>query len=111
MQNYCRLIISNKDQYSVTKSQNNSTKFPGKWNLKYVIFDITFTRKDISKYLAKKGFIGDNQCYDIPIKKMIKYLNKYNVKQIAKKESKTETEFITIYGIGTIPIQTSMRRE
>ena len=88
---------------------NQKSQVPGKWHLDYIMFDINFTKKELETYLKCENVTIDNNCYHTSKLSMIRYLHKVNNNNEVSNITDQEEEFVTIYGIGVIPVTSPNR--
>ena len=106
--NGCCIVIikkSTKCPYKILNKLNSRSPVPGKWQLDYIMFDINFTKMQLTEFIKNKGDIVDNDCYNVSKPEMIRYLHEVkNETQEHVVSNNTQQEYVNIYGIGFIPV-------
>lgn len=123
--NYRKVLIkkSTRSAQTILDKLNTKSCVPGKWHIEYILFDINFTKVHLNNFLHSKGTTIENDCYKISKFTMIDYLQQVNVEYSTNIETVAddetvanvetvadgEQEFMTIYGIGVLPVPSPSR--
>lgn len=100
-----RKVMIKKSAWSPSKlldKLNSRSDVPGKWRIEYILFDVNFTKTQLANFLQIQGNTCDNNCYNITKLSMISHLQRLNVEHSPQDY---EQEFMTIYGIGILPVK------